>query len=145
MGVVYKASQRRLNRVVAIKMLLPGALASARDLHRFRPVGAFDASTNFYVYVGHYKAGTDSASVARRNVEGQQVRANADALGPAAHVLYTGDFNAGGSTEPAQQTLLAPGGPGQAIDPINWTGTWYNTSPMRRFDSEAPAVNAPTA
>jgi hypothetical protein len=35
MGVVLKAFEPRLNRVVAIKMILPGTLANDDDLHRF--------------------------------------------------------------------------------------------------------------
>ena len=36
MGVVYRARQRRLDRIVALKMIIPSRLTSASDLQRFR-------------------------------------------------------------------------------------------------------------
>lgn len=58
-----------------------------------------EASNNsFYLYSEHAKASGGDANALRRAIEVDAVRANADALGPNAHVIYTGDFNFAGAT-----------------------------------------------
>jgi hypothetical protein len=80
--------------------------------------------------VSHYKASAGFET--RRNFEASEIRANADALGPDAHIIYSGDFNlVGGTSEPAWATLTASGN-GQALDPTG-TGTWVNSSSNLRY------------
>jgi endonuclease/exonuclease/phosphatase family metal-dependent hydrolase len=95
--------------------------------YRLRPVG-YTASDDFYAYNGHYKAFSGSTNEQRRLVEATAVRADADALGQGARIIYAGDFNlTGGSAEPAYQKLLSAG-PGQAFDPIRRPGMWTNNA-----------------
>lgn len=88
---------------------------------QLRPVG-YTSTADFYVYASHYKASDSTSDANRRNVEAQSIRANADALGQGAHIIYAGDFNVYRSSEPMYQTLLGAGN-GQAFDPIN-TPNW---------------------
>jgi serine/threonine-protein kinase len=57
MGVVYKARQRALDRVVAVKMLPPGAFAGSRELGRFRQETAALACLRHPNIVQVYDAG----------------------------------------------------------------------------------------
>jgi WD40 repeat protein len=58
MGVVYRAHQHRLNRVVAIKMILAGQLARAEDRVRFQMEGELLARLRHPNFVQVYEVGT---------------------------------------------------------------------------------------
>jgi hypothetical protein len=133
-GVIYNTQTVQLLEEQAVGFASTSGPARQELRYLFRPVGFDDGSADFYVYVGHYKAGSTTTDKNRRNMEARQVRADADALGAGTHILYTGDFNAASSTEPAEQTLLAPGN-GQAFDPINRLGTWRNNPAFVDIDT----------
>ncbi|HEY1628365.1 MAG TPA: hypothetical protein VGF52_00820 [Tepidisphaeraceae bacterium] len=111
--------------------------------YEFQPIGA-PASSDFYVYVSHWKAADDAADAARRNLEATVIRADADALGASAHIIYTGDYNVYRGSESAVQTMLAAGN-GQANDPANQIGSWHDNASFAAIDTQAPAVTPPSA
>jgi endonuclease/exonuclease/phosphatase family metal-dependent hydrolase len=119
--------------------LVSGSAAPRQPIrYLLAPVG-YGANADFYLYSSHYKSG--STSQTRRQLEADAIRANSDALGSSAHIIYTGDFNLTGSStllasnEPAYLDLKATGN-GQANDPGSLPN-WDNTSAFTSILTEA--------
>lgn len=139
-GLIYNVTTVQLRATTTASTISSTGAARQTMRYQLRPVG-YDAAADFFLYSSHYKASTGSANEVRRNGEALQVRANADALGEGAHVLYTGDFNIYGSREAMWGTLTAPGA-GQAFDPINRVGNWSNSAAFRDVHTQSPVTTS---
>jgi endonuclease/exonuclease/phosphatase family metal-dependent hydrolase len=106
--------------------------------YQFRPVG-YDAAADFYVYASHFKASSGAANEADRDTEARAIRADADALGQGASIIYAGDFNFYTSSEDGFQTLTGTGN-GQAFDPISRVGSWSGNSTYKSVHTQSPAT-----
>src|SRR3954453_1126171 len=119
-GLIYNTHTIHVVSAAVIGTASGSGAARAPLRYLLRPIG-YAPGAEFYMYVSHYKA--SSGFETRRNFEATEIRQNADALGPSAHIIYSGDFNlVGGRSEPAWATLTATGN-GQAIDPTG-AATW---------------------
>lgn len=135
-GLVYNTHTVQVLESKVIGTVSGSGIARAPMRYKLRPVGK-GADADFYFYVVHYKASSDATSKNRRNIESTAIRADADALGSSAHIIYAGDFNfTSGRSETAWTTLVAPG-PAQAVDSMNPAGTWTNTSSFRALMTES--------
>lgn len=108
--------------------------------YQFRPVG-YDTTADFYVYASHFKASTGAANEAERNNEARVIRADADALGQGANVIYSGDFNFYSSSESGFQTLTGTGN-GQAFDPVSRVGGWSGSNTYKDVHTQSPATTS---
>ncbi len=106
---------------------------------RFRPAMTFGES-DFYVYAVHLKAGNLSSDVATRGQEATLLRANADAIGDGANVIFAGDFNILGSSEPTWNNLMATGA-GAVSDTANTPGEWANNNAFKTLHSQNSQSN----
>ncbi len=140
-GIVYNTQTIQLIAQAGIGTA--SASGQARQVMRYqlRPLGV-GLGNDFYLYNSHYKAVDSPEDAARRAVEAETIRADADALPANTHIIYAGDFNMYTSSELGYTRLLAAGN-AQAIDPINRPGNWTQSGVPLNIFTQAPLVNPP--
>lgn len=120
--------------------------------HDFRPAGLIGASNTIAIYNSHMKAGSTSSDQARRLVEAQRIRDNAqgldtnpsngvaDGLPAGYNFAVVGDFNIQSSSQTAYQELVGSqsNNTGRFFDPINTPGSWNNNSAYRFVHTQNP-------
>ncbi|MGH7176773.1 MAG: endonuclease/exonuclease/phosphatase family protein [Tepidisphaeraceae bacterium] len=138
-ALIWDTTKFSLVQEVAIGTVSGSGMPRQEIRYQMRPVG-YDTNSDFYVYVGHWKANGTPTDMDRRNIEAQTIRANANLLPAGSRVLYVGDMNlTGGTSEPAWTTLTGAGTGPAGIDPAggSWTApnlTWSTTNLGSRLD-----------
>jgi endonuclease/exonuclease/phosphatase family metal-dependent hydrolase len=122
LGIVYNSATVDLVSSLAVPV---GTRPGLRG--QFRPAGYSDPASDFYVYSAHFKAGSSDSDEDRRAAEAQTLRNNADALGPDANVIFTGDFNVQGGFEDGYQNFFDSGN-ARAVDPTG-RSSWGGSTP----------------
>jgi len=114
-----------------------------RNIQRYdvKLVGYGEPGVYLACYSSHMKAGTSSSDQARRLLEAQRIRADAETLPEDWYFLLGGDFNIQSSSQDAYQELVGPqpDDAGRLFDPINTPGSWNNNSYYRYIHTQDPA------
>jgi PKD repeat protein len=122
-ALVYNTNTVQLLESVGVGT--PSGNGEPRQVGRylFAPAGvATNASNTFYIYVSHYKSGTDTNTLFRRAVEAGVIRTNSATLPANSRILYVGDYNISTSTETSYQDIVTSTYVTigiQGVDPLN--------------------------
>jgi hypothetical protein len=114
-----------------------------RDVNRYDIRLVNDSSDSFRMalYSSHMKASTGGTNQARRLLEAQRIRDDAQSLPAGWHFILGGDFNIQNSTEGAYVELVGTqaNNNGRFFDPIKTPGNWNNSSTYRIVHTQDPA------
>jgi hypothetical protein len=138
--LIYRTSTIQLLDSLALGTADVGGQPRQTLRYQLHPIGQ-DNSFDFYAYSSHYKSEEGLDNEQRRLVEANAIRADADALGNGAKLIFAGDHNVYRSSEPAIQALLAAG-PGQAHDPLNRLGDWSGSPAFADIHTQAPCLSS---
>lgn len=136
----------RTSRVIFLGVTIVSVGGSApnhpRNIQRYdiRPIGYSSGGSTLACYSTHMKSGSTSEDQARRLVEAQIVRNNAETLAAGWQFLISGDFNIQSSGQAAYQELVGSqtNNLGRFFDPINTPGSWNNNCSFRIVHTQDP-------
>lgn len=119
-GLIYNHNTIQLWSAAAVGSASGSGAPRAPMKYTLAPKGYNDHSADFTIYVSHMKSGAEGSGSPtngeRRRIEAQAIRDNAYTLNDTlngntsnevAHIIYAGDYNWGGSSEDAYQTMIA--------------------------------------
>lgn len=153
-GLIYNTKTVQLVGATSVGSASGSGAPRAPMRYTLAPKGYADHSADFTMYVSHMKSGDAGTELSgsngyRRNVEAQTIRDNAFALNDSlneatsnevAHIIYAGDYNWGGATENAYQTMISSSihsGIMKANDTLNPANNWNTTSSYKGLLTES--------
>ena len=151
---VFRTSKVTLvgNRTWTIAIGSSATTDQPRNTYRYdlRPVGYSAAATTIAMYSVHLKSGSASTDIARRLVETQRIRDNAEGVDtngtgtgkPAAYqFLVGGDLNTQSSSQSAYAELVGSqtNNAGRLFDPIASPGSWNGNGTFRYIHTQDPS------
>lgn len=115
-----------------------------RDISQYKmyKVMAPNDTVFIYLHMSHLKAGSFASDENQRNSEVSAFCSNISSLPQNANILFAGDMNLKGSTEPAYNTLTSTTCSHKLNDPINQTGTWYNNNAFSSIHTQSTRTSA---
>jgi hypothetical protein len=119
-----------------------GVDVQPRNIQRYDiiPVGYDSPAATLACYSTHMKSGTASSDQARRLIEAQRIRDDAEMLPVGWHFLLGGDLNIQTSTQSAYVELVGSqaNNDGRFWDPIDTPGSWNNNGAFRFVHTQDP-------
>ncbi|HLP84128.1 MAG TPA: hypothetical protein VK157_07235, partial [Phycisphaerales bacterium] len=152
-NLVYRTSRFQLIATTTIALGSTATNNQPRNTYRYdlRPVGYSAPQSVVAIYSIHMKAGSASSDNARRLVESERIRSNAEGVntnGPGTalpagyNFIVAGDMNMQSSTQTSYVELVGSqaNNAGQFFDPINTPGSWNNSAAFRFIHTQDPAA-----
>ncbi len=115
-----------------------------RNIQRYdiRLKGFDTAEATIAIYASHMKAGSTGTDQARRLIEAEIIRTDAENLPEGWHFILAGDFNIQSSSQAAYVELVGSqaNNDGRFFDPIRTPGEWNNNYSYRFVHTQEPST-----